>query len=289
MGITSAAMELLCYYKKEFEIDFSNVAMLGRQTFVPDRRALKKSKFRFTQQEIDSILNNNGYSECFFSIIGARDVCSFDYSAYEGATHLHDFNLPISNEFKNKYSLVYDGGTMEHIFNYPVALRNAMEICEIGGCIVIDTPCNNWCGHGLYQFSPDIFFGTLCSENGFELLSVSYYKSNFPWTKKIINLKHTKENIESMPEITNRPTTLSIVGKKISEVPEILTMQQTLYKRVWLMNGYETNKKTTPFTAFKERHWVLNKMRKILPNKMNNALTDYLKIIVFEKDRRIPL
>jgi predicted outer membrane repeat protein len=39
--------------------------------------------------------------------------------------------MPIPEQFKNKYSLLIDGGTTEHIFNIPVAYKNIMDMVMI--------------------------------------------------------------------------------------------------------------------------------------------------------------
>jgi hypothetical protein len=62
-----------------------------------------------------------------------------------------------------------DGGTTEHVFNFPTALTNAMQMVETGGHLVIITGGNNFCGHGFYQFSPELFYRALSAENGFEM------------------------------------------------------------------------------------------------------------------------
>ena len=65
-------------------------------------------------------------------------------------------------ERAGQFDVVYDGGTLEHVFNFPVALRNAMELLRPGGRLfTIHTCANNLCGHGFYQFSRELFYRTL--------------------------------------------------------------------------------------------------------------------------------
>ena len=68
---------------------------------------------------------------------------------------------------KNKYTLVIDGGCLEHIFNFPVAIKNCMEMLQEGGHFIGITPANNLMGHGFYQFSPELYFRIFSKENGF--------------------------------------------------------------------------------------------------------------------------
>lgn len=132
MGIGVATAKWLLLMKKRFDVDFSNTAMLGRQTLV-----INKNISPFF--DMKDITQPDGYSEKFFSALAGKraHVDSFDFSEYEHATVLHDMNKPILDEHKNKYGVVFDGGTLEHVFNYPVALWNTMNMVsqQLGGGI----------------------------------------------------------------------------------------------------------------------------------------------------------
>jgi len=110
-----------------------------------------------------------GYAESFLKHMGAREVESLDASAYEHATHIHDLNSPLPNHLTARYSLVIDGGSLEHVFNFPQALKNCMQAVEPDGHLALITPANNQFGHGFYQFSPDLFYRALSSQNGFQI------------------------------------------------------------------------------------------------------------------------
>ena len=69
----------------------------------------------------------------FWKCWGPPEICSFDASAFEGTTHVHDFNTPIEDRFKERYTVVFDGGSHEHIFNFPIAVRNCMEMLKVAG------------------------------------------------------------------------------------------------------------------------------------------------------------
>ena len=55
-----------------------------------------------------------------------------------------------------EYDTIIDGGSLEHIYNVPQALKNISELCSDGGQILHMLPANNECGHGFYQFSPGL-------------------------------------------------------------------------------------------------------------------------------------
>jgi SAM-dependent methyltransferase len=97
---------------------------------------------------------------------GAVSVDSIDNSDFENATHIMDMNKPI--DIRDCYDTVIDGGSLEHIYNVPQALRNFSQICKAGGQILHLLPANNFCGHGFYQFSPELFFSLYSEKNGYQ-------------------------------------------------------------------------------------------------------------------------
>ena len=107
---------------------------IGRQFFYPNPRALAQM-FRWQGIERDAgdiLRESGGWAEAFFHLLGARSVASLDASPFEGASLIQDLNLPIDESLKERFSVVFDGGTLEHIFNVPQALRNCMEMLREG-------------------------------------------------------------------------------------------------------------------------------------------------------------
>jgi SAM-dependent methyltransferase len=154
-------------------------------------------------------------------------VDSMDASAYEGASIIHDLNLPIPADLRGRYDLVWDGGTLEHVFNFPAALQNAMQMVRVGGHIFLDTPANNQCGHGFYQFSPELFFRVFTPANGFELLRL-YIQSD----DGIFHVVDPLE-IHGRVELRNSEGTIMRVhAKKIADLP-LSSVQQSDYVESW--------------------------------------------------------
>ena len=108
-------------------------------------------------------------SNSFLRALGAKKIVSCDASAYEGADLTHDLNLPVPTDFEESYDVVIDGGTLEHVFNFPTAIANCMKMLKTGGYLISFTTINNYCGHGFYQFSPELFYRVLSAENGFRV------------------------------------------------------------------------------------------------------------------------
>jgi SAM-dependent methyltransferase len=170
MGLDINGVQLLIAARKK-GVQFDRTVMLGRSimnVFPPtmvsvlERNGLPAEKFKAAGPEC-------AYAEPFFEALGAARVEAMDNSNYEGAKLVHDLNQPIPPEWREQFDVVYDGGTLEHVFNFPVALRNSMELLRPGGRLFIHTCANNLCGHGFYQFSPELFYRALSPENGFEV------------------------------------------------------------------------------------------------------------------------
>jgi len=103
-------------------------------------------------------------------------VESLDVSDYEGADYIYDLNDTLTpDNLKEKFDLVFDGGTMEHVFHIPNALNNIFSMLKIGGCVIHGSPVNNYVDHGFYQFSPTIFYDYYYANN-FEILQCSLFR-----------------------------------------------------------------------------------------------------------------
>jgi hypothetical protein len=53
---------------------------------------------------------------------------------------------------------VIDGGTLEHAFDSAKAIKNMANMVKAEGYVFHFSPCAGWVNHGLYNFSPNVFF-----------------------------------------------------------------------------------------------------------------------------------
>jgi len=123
------------------------------------------------------------YAEPFLTLLGAEQVEALDASSFEGAQIIHDLNQPVPAAWHQRYDLVLDGGTLEHVFFFPTALQNAMSLVRPGGALFLCLPANNFVGHGFYTFSPELFYAALAPNNGYQMVRmlVAEYYPNAPW------------------------------------------------------------------------------------------------------------
>jgi SAM-dependent methyltransferase len=174
MGISLAGAEFLVRCRQE-GVNFGRTLTLGRQQLFVSPFQLERLLKRCgcwpdglrRQAFLDGLTASPYYADPFLRALGAEQVSVLDASAYEGADIVHDLGLPIPSDLQRSFDLVIDGGLLEHVFNFPAALKNAMELVRVGGHLILITPANNYFGHGFYQFSPELFFRALSPENGF--------------------------------------------------------------------------------------------------------------------------
>lgn len=244
MGITNNCARFL-FYSHQKNVSFTDTIMLGRQQLYAEvgliRQLLKENNLD-ANFEVD---NSNKYAEPLFKVLGAQKIDSIDFSDYESATLIHDLNTPVPDKLRNKYSLVFDGGTLEHVFNFPIAITNCMNMLKVGGHFISITPTNNQCGHGFYQFSPELYFSLLTESRGFLVKSI-LLAVDIPG--KGINEWFEIENpsiVKTRVTLSNSyPTYLLILAEKIKETPiDQEVPYQSDYRNVWQsfdMSKHET-------------------------------------------------
>jgi hypothetical protein len=174
MGLIPAGVEFLLWSQRH-GVAFDKTMMLGRQSYIrvsprDMTRVFLAQGLPLSEAEAKADLRAmGGYAEPLFERLGATEIRSMDASPFEAASDVHDLNEPIPSSLKARFSAVIDGGTLEHVFNFPQAIANALEMVELGGHLLLITPTNNEDGHGFYQFAPELFFRVLSPENGFSM------------------------------------------------------------------------------------------------------------------------
>ncbi len=216
-----------------FGVDFSCTATLGRQHMNISAEDLQRNmaEFGFSSPQAGELLAGEGYADAFLRMLGAREVDSFDISRYEGANCIHDFNLPLDFRFFGRYSVVLDGGTLEHIFDTHQAFSDCKRMVRVGGHFLAYSPMNNFPGHGLYQFSPELFFRVFCKENGFSLSALFQSEGDLMGWWRVMDPKDVGWRV-GMP--TPYESSLFAIAKKVEEVPLFSKPpQQNDYAVMW--------------------------------------------------------
>ena len=192
MGIDNHVLKFLKYssIKKKFNLTIT----VGRQ------------EIKDTEENLKKLLNNQYYQKSKYSeellagYFGSTKVDSIDNNNFEKASHIHNMNNPLPEKLLKSYDTVIDGGCLEHIFNVPQALKNCSFLLKPGGQIIHILPANNFCGHGFYQFSPELFFCVYSNKNGYDETEIfladlsdinHWYKVKKPENGKRVNVKNS--------------------------------------------------------------------------------------------------
>jgi hypothetical protein len=197
---------------------------LGHQAIYTDRDA-----YRSLMMSLGISCQEMVFADDLFRGLGAKSVDVMDASNYEGANVLHDLNEPVDRELVEKYDCVFDGGSLEHVFNFPAAVKNCLEMVKVGGHFITITPTNAFCGHGFYQFSPELFYSALCAENGFSVERLLFvYRNQWFSVRKPADIK------ERVELLTDEPTQLFVSAKRLERKPVFARWpQQSDYTVSW--------------------------------------------------------
>jgi hypothetical protein len=173
MGIGILELEFLLAARRS-GVALDRVLTLGRQDlFVPPRRlagVLRRFGPPVGPEEARHLREGHGgHADGLLGHLGARQIEALDASDFEGADLVHDLNKPVPTEWHERYDAVIDGGTLEHVFDFPTALASALQMVRQGGHYLAMTPANGDLGHGFYQFSPELLFRALSPGHGFEV------------------------------------------------------------------------------------------------------------------------
>jgi hypothetical protein len=233
MGLDANSIRFLIAARKQ-GVEFNRTVMLGRlNLFVPPSLVCEfLARQGLPTDSMKATLNTASYSEPFFQALGATEIDSMDNAKFEGANLIHDLNQPIPKDWKEQFNVVCDGGTLEHVFNFPVALRNAMELLKKDGRLFIHTPVNNTSGHGFYQFSPELFYGALSAENGFEVERLVIHRTGpYGGWYQVSDPNEIRERIEL---ISFTPVMAMIQARRVAVKPIFEKWpQQTIYTDMW--------------------------------------------------------
>lgn len=228
MGIDLQSLNLL-RYAYSFG-DFNKTVTIGRQTLSVNKHVLHQVL------QVDGKYKHEEFCEQLFKeYFHSSIVDSIDASDYENASILHDMNNPLPENLRQQYDTIIDSGTLEHIYNTPQALENCSLLCRQGGQIIHMLPANNVCGHGFWQFSPELFFSLYTNKNGYRdtevFLTYISPQREITWYKVKKPENGDRINIYSSQEIYVFVRTV-LYEKKFSH----RNVQQSDYLFIWNKN-----------------------------------------------------
>ncbi len=231
--------------------------------------------------------------------LGAHAAESVDASAYEHATHLHDMNLPWPEPSAQRgaYDAVLDFGCLEHVFNFPVAWRNVVDVCKVGGHVLHALPANNLAGHGFYQFSPELFFNLYRAANGFELRGLWFaVKGDRRHWWRVANPMEVKRRVNLC---NAHEVYMLVLARKLRETGPLPAPQQSDYAQDEWLTGPSAPAADAPPSARQRvvrqlAHWGLidtlraarERLRAVRQSGLDLPAPDYQRVDVHALIRR---
>lgn len=236
---------------------FREILTVGHQVLFLHPREVRLLRYSYRSRFPDATATPlsgylfGSYSDGFLKeFLGAESISILDWSSYEGANIIHDLNRPVAQNLAGRFDAVIDGGSLEHVFNFPIAIANMMRMLKVGGRLFIGNPANNLCGHGFYQFSPELMFRVFTPANGFELKRVALEEAEFAG----VELKPIRRVYEVFDPVTigkrvclqsNRVAMIMVEARKTSDVPLFeAPPQQSDYAALWKQEPSTVPRKT---------------------------------------------
>jgi len=254
------------FHAKRLGVSFKDTLMLGRLKLNVTKDEIERlAKFHGISIPLHPQFKSTTYSEPFFKLLGAETVDSLDNSDYEGANIIHDMNTHVGEKLYRKYSCIVDGGTLEHIFNFPVAIANVMKMLKEGGIFIGISPANNQMGHGFYQFSPELYYSIFSEENGFKVIKMYITTQGEGGWFEVANPRIVKSRVM----VTNSvPLVIFVVAKKEKDaLPFNPPPQQSDYEYTWKVISNIKNNEVIPTESkakFLYRKYVPKNIKKII-------------------------
>lgn len=154
-----------------------SLCMLGKQTVFVDLNIvgdyLKSNGIKYDESFFERNLNSNEVDSVeLFMAMGISEVHSIDITDNDGADIILDMNDLITDiNLKERFDLILNGGTLEHVFDITTAMRNVTYMLKNGGFVIHMAPCVGYVDHGFFSFSPTYF--------------IDYYEANSFFVKSI--------------------------------------------------------------------------------------------------------
>jgi len=260
LGIDLTGLRALSFAKRVYEFDFRNTITLARQEihFWKQEYDAVQKDFNF---EYDDTVALGTFCEPLLRKFGAENVASIDASAFEGASIVHDFNLPIPDNLRGTFDTFLDFGSIEHIFNVAQVIDNIVNLVKPGGKILVATNANGFPAHGLFQYSPEFFYSVFSKRNGFEDTGVFLIWPSNPKQWHLVSPPATLKRRNEIP--FEKQALMLTFSKKIENVSQLSVMQSD-YDDSW-----------TRFDSGIREHWdreSISRWKKMLHNLMNPYL-----------------
>ncbi len=202
MGIGGPATSLLSILHQHHQLDeFNSVIEIGAQdlneshiSFVldfPHEVPRKTRELTIKEKEVSkSMLPQDMYKR-----IGINRYASIDTNGHNNA-HVFDMNKDLATDYgyHEKFDLVTNFGTTEHICNQAQIFKNMHDLCTINGLMIGIVPFQGALNHGFFNYQP-LFFEHIALANDYDMnlywtiASPQLYTQNvLPYNQELVKI-----------------------------------------------------------------------------------------------------
>jgi hypothetical protein len=139
-------------------------------------KSININKKKISNQQLENLsqLESKNFStRDYFLSLDFKEYSSIDING-ELNSFRFDLNFDIIEKynFNNKYDLVINNGTGEHVFNQLSFFKNFHNLTKKNGLMLNILPFIDWINHGFYNFNP-IIFADMAASNDYEIMKIS--------------------------------------------------------------------------------------------------------------------
>lgn len=193
MGVTAKTLlRLVSLHQSGFLKDGDSVIELGTQElqcsgmenqvrdmigYFSERNAAIKKAELYSEAEIRRMADQGLFGRLL-------TACGFEYRALDifdaENTILFDLNIhEPADALREKFDLVTNFGTTEHVINQYQAMKTVHELTRTGGIIYHDVPLAGYHVHGYFSYNP-LLFMHLADANGYRIIMQHYSRAASP-------------------------------------------------------------------------------------------------------------
>lgn len=115
---------------------------------------------------------------------------AIDWNGSENALRL---DLNGGGDLGERFDVVINHGTAEHIFNIGQVFKTTHEHCEVDGWMIHDSPFTGWIDHGFYCLQPTLFYD-LAHANCYEIAKVAIHESKSRYIRTVASRDDVRED-----------------------------------------------------------------------------------------------
>ena len=154
------------------------------------------------------------------TFLAPASITAIDFGGSAIAKKL-DLNQPI--DIGQRFDVVHNAGTLEHVFDIAQAFRNMHNLTRPGGVMIHHAPFVGWVDHGFYALQPTLFWD-LAEANGYHVAAMVYAEVNPPRLESLPSREAILEMAKA-GRIGRNANLAAVLQRPHSETPFRIPMQ----------------------------------------------------------------